>query len=347
MPEYKFSKIFSYTEGSGSSGSGDQDCRTLGCPENEKCTEVGIGITDTGNTGYRCIKECSGKPDPSPNMVYDCKYCEDGKWIWKMKRYCRVPTTSNGDIKWPVGTSPKTHVFDDTFADCPIQIPYQDFPGNDAPIGFGYDLFCPCVPIKKAAYIQEGGKYNTGQPSNWTEGDFNFDGVVDILDVAEAVSQPSPPDDSQIAMSDFMPSVFFVGKDPSSQNSSSCGCTAYDCECEDIGWTTAHDDPLSYYPYRYVDCCPPGSTFDGFFCQFSCGSGNGDDCSPSQVSPSYRNELIYCEGEAPDGCQLSTVDPTYQTFAPDPIVSQTTSSLSLSLDYTITNGKPLILESNI
>ncbi len=39
-----------------------------------------------------------------------------------------------------------------------------------------------------AANFLAGGAFDSGQPASWNEGDFGYDGVVDILDAAEFVA---------------------------------------------------------------------------------------------------------------------------------------------------------------
>lgn len=342
MSEYTFPKVFSYTEGSGSSDpldtwDGKEDCRTYGCPDNEECTIVKY-ITD--DPAYVCIKKCEGPPPPRRNAdgFFTCPDCENGKWRWNLERFCRIPTDHAGFIKWPPGTNPTTHVWDDTFKRCPYQnitllgkqsklkLDFGDpfirdehqLVDRDLVIAYGYDLICPCVPKKEAAYIQQGGKYNTGQPANWTEGDFNFDGVVDILDVAEAVSQPSStPINTQTPIADVTPTLFFVGKDPTSGEN--CPGEA----CDDYGT----NELCPSCPCANWVCCP-----DNFWCALTLA-----DC------PSF----VIDQGGTPDPQSLLALSEPYETFDPDPIVGQPTSSLSLDLDYTVTNDKPLILESNI
>jgi len=35
------------------------------------------------------------------------------------------------------------------------------------------------------ANVLASGKYDTGEPATWTQGDFTYDGIVDILDVSD------------------------------------------------------------------------------------------------------------------------------------------------------------------
>jgi len=360
MAEYKFPKAFSYTQGSGSGTNTDEDCRTLGCNAGEKCSEVNVGKAPSSTNVYRCIKDCIGNAEDVPRPGgFDCKYCEDGKWVFKMPRFCRIPTDNNNNVLWPAGTHPSTHIFDETIQDCPSQTYYQNFPDNSSPVQFGYDLICPCVPKKEASYIKDSGKYNTEQLATWTEGDFNFDGIVDILDVAELMSSPGPST-TNFANPDDLPAVFFTGAAPSSKSldktsDQECyGCSAYDCECEDVGWITVKDfissTEYGRMPFRFVYCCPENTSWDEPYCVETVGSGA--DSYENRFSPAYRNELIACEGQAPGGCEAVHDPDTFRglrsrAIPSSKIVSTTTSNIRINLTYTVINQKPLVIESQI
>jgi hypothetical protein len=39
--------------------------------------------------------------------------------------------------------------------------------------------------VLDAANVLTAGKFNSGNPSTWSQGDFNYDGVVNVLDAAD------------------------------------------------------------------------------------------------------------------------------------------------------------------
>ena len=45
-----------------------------------------------------------------------------------------------------------------------------------------------CVDVLDVASILGPARFNTGDAATWSEGDFNYDGVVDILDLAGFLS---------------------------------------------------------------------------------------------------------------------------------------------------------------
>lgn len=61
----------------------------------------------------------------------------------------------------------------------------------------GYPLLRGTTPLTKtgtgtlvvdAANFLAGGRFDTGQPATWNQGDFTYDGLVDILDAADFFS---------------------------------------------------------------------------------------------------------------------------------------------------------------
>jgi hypothetical protein len=42
--------------------------------------------------------------------------------------------------------------------------------------------------VLDAANLFASGRFNTGEPATWAEGDFNYDGIVDVLDIADVMA---------------------------------------------------------------------------------------------------------------------------------------------------------------